>query len=329
MKKKKRWKIALGIVGGLIVIAVIVGLGFSNYVGKLVADGILHQNDQNDTKANSLGQLEKWNYDLDKFRELYSETAITFSAEDGNEVPAVILVPKEEGALKNAQEQKKVAILVHGAGGEHVSTYPVAEVYLEDGYEVIAIDQRASGDSKNEWVSFGYFESLDVKATVDYAKNTMNANQVVVHGQSMGGLTVAVYSSEQHAAENVDAFVLDSAINGMEYVFHGMMMEEDGMTETSVAYIIACGDWYLQQHYGFGFDDLDAVSHLEQNQVPTLILYATQDDLVPEYQANEMFHAIAAEQKELVTFPCGHIESIIEYKKESSDAIKLFVEELE
>lgn len=317
-KMKKGWKIFLIVLVILILVIVAGALIFSNYTGQLVAEGILHQNDGNDTKSNSIRQLELWGYDLAGFCETYEETALTFEAEDGNVVPAVILT------TATTTSENKVAVLVHGAGGDHVSSYPVAEIYLENGYQVLAIDQRASGDSTNEWVSFGYFESLDVKAAVDYARNEMAADQVIVHGQSMGGLTTAVYASTDHAANNVDAFILDSSINGMEYVFSGMMMD-DGLDETSTAYVVACGDWYLRHHYGFGFDDVDAVKCLSTDRVPTLLIYAQEDDLVTEEQMEAMLNAIATDQKEMITFPCGHIESIIMYKEECSDAIMSFI----
>lgn len=303
---KKGFKIGLIVTGVVLVAAGAVAAVFSNEVGRQVAEGLLYQNAELDTKANSIGQLEQWGYDKEAFLEKYAEVPVTFTAEDGNVVPAVLFGDASD---------TKTAILIHGAGGDHVCMYPVAEPYLENGYRVIAIDQRASGDSANKTVSFGYFESLDVKAAVNYAKNEMGSEQIVVHGQSMGGLTAVVYAATEHAQENVEAVILDSCISGMEDMFRGVWAEMDDTDGIPVDYVVACGDWYLKRHYDFGFEDLEAVELLKKDEVPTLMIQATEDELIPQADAEEMFEAIGASKKEFSSFSCAHIESIIRDKE--------------
>ena len=123
---------------------------------------------------------------------------------------------------------------------------PVAELYLERGYLVYAIDQRASGESENPLVSFGYFEKQDVAALVDYAKQQSPELPVVVHGQSMGGATAAQYGATGHAESNLDALVLDSAFEAMEPMVLGVM----GMDGLMGWYFARCG---ARGYYGVGY----------------------------------------------------------------------------
>lgn len=59
MKKSIKKKIIIGvsIVLGILLVA---GIGASYYFGKMVTEGLFYQNKGNDTKKNSLLQLEEW-----------------------------------------------------------------------------------------------------------------------------------------------------------------------------------------------------------------------------------------------------------------------------
>ncbi len=315
--KKGMGKRAGIIIGGILTIVIAVCVVFNIYVGKQVAEGLLYMNEGNDTKENSVKQLEIWGYDLSRFNEQYSPEMAVVTAEDGNEVPMAVFAD---------DKRENTAILVHGAGGDHVSMYPVAEIYLKNGWNVVTIDQRASGDSQDDKVSFGYFEKLDVEAAVLYAKNELLSSKVVVHGQSMGAATVALYAATENARENVDAVILDSSFDSMESMFLGVWreMETDGIPED---YVVACGDWYLKHFYGFGFDDADICEKMKENYVDTLILQMSQDVIVSDEKAEQMYTNIVAEEKKICYFDSEHIKGIIDYPKEYEEAVFSFLEE--
>lgn len=313
-KAKKR----IGIAAGIFVFLIVLGCGgFSVIVGKQVAEGLLYQNKGNDTKGNSVKQLEEWGYDLEGFREKYGETAekASVKAEDGNVVPAEVFL---NGDSKNT------VILVHGHGGDHVFNYPIAEMYLSEGWNVITYDQRAAGDSKNEKVTFGYYEKLDVKALADYADEEMKSEKIVVHGQSMGAATAGLYAATDHAAENVDAIVMDSSFDSMKRMFLGVWrsMDTEGIPEE---YVVACGDWYLKQFYGFGFEDADVCEKMKENNVKTLMLQMEQDDIISTEKAEEMFENIASDDKEMRYFDCEHVKAVIEFPAEYKEAVFSFI----
>ncbi len=143
MKKK-----ALKIVKVVVIVLVLLGIIGSAALGKMIADQVMYQNKDNDTKSNSVKQLvDIWGYDLDGFNGRYTGTEISAVAEDGNVVPGTY--------FKADVESDKCVVLVHGAGGDRVSVYPLAEQYLLRGYNCIAIDQRGCGDNADDKVTFG------------------------------------------------------------------------------------------------------------------------------------------------------------------------------
>lgn len=315
---KKKTKKVIGIITLIILLAVcIAAIGFSIITGKQVAEGLLFSNKGNNTKANSISQLEIWGYDLAQFEATYTPHALEIESADGTLIPAFIF---------SNEANTDTVILVHGLGGEHKSVYPIAQMYLEQGWNVITFDQRGSGDSADPKVSFGYYESQDIQALVSYADNTMHSNRIVVHGQSMGAASTALYAASGEDIQ-ADAVILDSSFESMEEMFLGVWRQMEGTEGIPEDYILACGDWYLKHFYGFSFADADILERLKKNETKTLLICSTQDNLISVDKATEMFHNIKTEDKEICYFDSQHIEGIIDYPAEYAEAVFSFLGE--
>lgn len=320
MKMGKKKKIIL-IVAGILLLLVALGIGgMSLQVGKMVAEGLLYQNEGNDTKGNSIKQLELWGYDIEKFEASYDSECMVLEASDGVKVPVTYYANgKEDGAAP-------IVILIHGAGGDHVSTYPLAEGYLKRGWQVLSYDQRGSGDSSDDKVSFGYYEQLDTDCVVEYAANTLHSSRIVVHGQSMGAATAALYATSQHARDYVEAIILDSPIDSMEHMFRGVWREMEGTEDIPEDYVVACGDWYLKHFYGFSFADADITAHMHLNKVKTLMIQSEKDELCTIEEGKALFDEIAADNKQLCMIDCKHVEGAITNEQEYWNAVFSFLE---
>lgn len=150
LKKVKKVAIILLIV---LVIALAAGIFV---IGKMVNDGVLYQNKNNDTKGNSIKQLEVWGYDREAFHDKYQGNEFSVQSADGNTVPGMIYF---------SEEDQPWVILIHGAGGDHEFTIPYVEMFLEMNMNVLSYDQRGHGDNTDQRVTFGINETHDVVAT--------------------------------------------------------------------------------------------------------------------------------------------------------------------
>ncbi|MCR5101360.1 MAG: alpha/beta hydrolase [Butyrivibrio sp.] len=298
-KLVKGFVIVAGIMAGLVVIG-------SGVVGGMISYGVLYQNKGKDTSYNSMMQLEKWGYDSETFLNKYEGTLVSTRAEDGNEVPGTYF----------DDDNNKCVILVHGAGGDRTSSYPLAEEYLERGYDVIAFDQRGSGVNPDDKVTFGIKESLDVKAFVIYAKKELGYNKVYVHGQSMGGQTVAIYASNVEAGsqEAADAVICDSPVPGMELMLKEMF--GDGDTEDFMAnYLTGMGKIYMKLFNGIDFDDADTIHVVENDNIPTMIIVSNKDEVCLPEQEEQIYANIACEEKAIMYVDSAHVEGVIDDSK--------------
>ncbi len=312
MKKNKILKVT-GITLGIIALLFVVG---SFALGGYIADKILHQNAGKDTHDNSLKQMEKWGYDAAAFEDAYKGTDIKVQAEDGNEVPATYY---------NSNSGKCV-ILVHGAGGDRACVYPLAEQYLMRGYDVIAIDQRGSGVNPDDRVTFGINESLDVKAVVANARNELLETQVIVHGQSMGGQTVAVYASNvtPGSAEAADAVIFDSPVPGMELVLKEMFGDGD-VDSFTARYFTFTSKVFMKLIKGIDYDDADTIEIVKNDIIPTLVIVSDQDSVCLPDQVEKIYENVAAANKDILHFDSAHIEGVIDYPEEYMSGVTEFL----
>lgn len=310
MKKNKIIK-AMAITLGVITV---LGVAGSAVMGGLVADKILHQNEGKDTHGNSIKQLEVWGYDIDSFK--YEGKEVKAKAEDGNEVPGTFF----DG------EGDKLVILVHGAGGDRYSIYPLAEQYIKDGYDVIAIDQRGCGTNPDDKVTFGIKESLDVKAMVNFARNELNARKVIVHGQSMGAQTVAVYASNvvPGAADAADAVICDSPVPGMELLLN--LSFGDGNEKSLLAnYLTGTSKIFMKLTTGMDYAQADTIEVVKNDKIPTMIIVSDKDKVcLPQY-VERVYGNIACENKEIIHVNSAHIEGVIDDAEGYMNSVESFL----
>ena len=317
MNKNKVIKVTAITLGSIVLAAAAGSFAFGGYI----ANRILRQNDGKDTHDNSIKQLELWGYDLDSFNNTYSGTEISATASDGNEVPATLF--EQEGA-------DRCVVLVHAAGGDRVCIYPLAEQYLERGFDVIAIDQRGCGSNPDRDVTFGIDEQLDVAAAVAYARQELDDNEVIVHGQSMGAQTAAIYASnvEAGSVEAADAVICDSPVPGMELIL--LEMFGDGDTESFVArYLTGTSKFYMNLVYGIDYDDADTIEVVRNDNIPTMIIVSDHDEVCLPGQVETVYDNIACGESMIMHVDSAHVEGVIDDPEGYMEGITEFIASVE
>lgn len=309
------------VIKGLIITTSVIAaltIGGSIAMGGYISDRILHQNEGKDTHNNSLKQLEVWEYDLDSFNETYSGVEISAEAEDGNIVPGTLF---EQGS-------KTCIILVHGAGGDRVSAYPLAEGYLQDGFDVIAFDQRGCGENADDRVTFGINEELDVEAMVAYARQTLGYSEVVVHGQSMGAQTTVIYASRvtPGEAEAADAVICDSPVPGMELMLRLTFGESvENAYSPMTNYLIGTSKAFMNTFEGIDYDDGDTIAVASDIKIPVLIIVSDQDEVcLPEF-VEQIYGNITSEGSDIIHVNSAHIEGIIDDSEGYMNSVENFL----
>jgi pimeloyl-ACP methyl ester carboxylesterase len=314
----------LKVVKVVVIVLVALGLIGSAALGKMIADQVMYQNKGNDTKSNSVKQLvDIWGYDLDGFNASFHGEEISATAADGNIGPGT--------AFRADAGSDTWVVLVHGAGGDRVSVYPLAEQYLIRGYNVIAIDQRGCGDNADDKVTFGIHESLDVAAMVQYARETLGAAEVIAHGQSMGAQTVAIYASKvtPGAADAADAVICDSPVPGMEYMLRSVFADSDNEEDFyngATNYMIFVSKVATKLLYKVDYADGDTIAAVAGDLLPTMLIRSEKDQVCLPEKVQEVYNNVGAENKTIMSVDSAHIEGVIDDPEGYMDGVMCFLE---
>lgn len=297
------------------------GVYFSYQVGKSVGEGCLEIGRDQDTKNNSIKQMEIWGFDQEAFEATYSSEYIELTAKDGNKVPTYYY-------RMNEKEEADTVILVHGLGGEALCMEPWIEMYGEQGYNVLAIDTRGAGKNKDAAMTYGYNETMDLAACVDYLRTKIVSHKIIIHGQSLGGCMVGIYAATEHANQNVDKIILESPMKSLEYMFlMGWREMPDYDATVPEAYLMSCGSWYLKWKEGFSFDDVNMVEKQKENYISTLVIQCLRDELSNMEDGKEIFNQIGSQDKRYWEIDSDHIEGYIDYPDAYTEAVIGFIEQ--
>jgi alpha-beta hydrolase superfamily lysophospholipase len=107
----------------------------------------------------------------------------------------------------------RTAILVHGYGDAKVGSIAWAPLFRSLGFNVLAIDLRAHGDSEGAYSTGGFYEREDLTQVIDQlrASRPEASRQVVLLGLSLGAAVVAAAAGRggRGARDDLAAVILE------------------------------------------------------------------------------------------------------------------------
>lgn len=268
-----------------------------------------------DTSSDYIEFLDEYGINKEEFEKKYSmETVEIKSSLDGHIIPASYFLAHED-------KNNDTVVLVHGLGGNRFSVYQIAEIYLELGYNVIAYDQRSSGENTAQYTTAGFWESYDLLDYVKYLDNIIdNDKNIGVWGESFGGATVAFALGDEYANKRLAFAILDCPLSEFRYMMETSINEEEG---NPVELIMTLGSLFTKVKLGFSYDDLEGTKAIAKTTVPVLIINSKADETTPYFMGEALYNAIEGENKKIYTVEDSkHVEIILDHKDEYIKEIK-------
>ncbi len=138
--------------------------------------------------------------------------------------------------LANGERSNKWAVLIHGfmMTGDLMAS-AVGQMYLDQGYNVLAPDLRGAGNSQGK-TGMGYSESLDIWDWLTFLNTNYSVDEVIVHGISLGGATTLQLWSQKEqgrdlVSQHVVGLVDDCGYTSMTGIIQGLLATPDGINE--------------------------------------------------------------------------------------------------
>lgn len=260
-------------------------------------------------------------YSVDSFNTIWASKVEQYNlvSEQGHIIPVFYICPNED-------YNNKTIILIHWHESNHIAMYPIAEKFLEQGWNVVLYDQRAHGKNTAKTVTFGYLESLDLHQVVDFIFQKSNGAIIGALGQSMGAATLAYYSGKEHASQHLDFAVIDSSFSGMyDEIYWEVSKAKFPLPSKALTTL---GSGFCKLIYNYSFSDIDIVEEIGSNSIPTLVLHSKSDQKCPFYMGQELFDLIPHSKKEFVTFEdSDHLFSFWDETERYMNKVFSFIDE--
>ncbi len=190
-------------------------------------------------------------------------------------------------------ERRGTIVYLHGAADNHASVAGVAKRYVPRGYDVLAYDSRAHGDSTGDACTYGYYEKRDLAKAIDYLK----VPAVALIGVSLGA-AVAI----QEAAEDarVSRIVAISTFADLRTVAteRAPFFASTGNIREAIA--------IAEKRGNFVVDEVSPVHAAARLSMPVLLVHGAIDRETPPAHSERVYRALKGPKLLLLLPKSGH-----------------------
>jgi uncharacterized protein len=182
-------------------------------------------------------------------------------------------------------------VLMHGVRANRLSMLDRSRFLSHKGYSVLLFDFQAHGESTGDHITFGYLESRDAKAAVNFLLANAHGEKIGVIGVSMGGAASLLASPPL----GVHAMVLEMVYPTVNQAISNRLTMRLGGWASVLTPLLA---WQLKPRLGIDAEGLRPIDHVGKISVPKLFIVGAEDRHTTIEESRQMFNA-ASEPKEL------------------------------
>lgn len=228
------------------------------------------------------------------FYENVPEQAVSIQSADGLRLNA---------AWYEQADSHQWAILVHGYRSNHLGMLGYAQRYHDAGWQVLAPDLRACGESEGDYVGMGWPDRLDMLRWIDWILAKDPEARIVMHGVSMGGATVMMTAGEK-TPDAVVAFVEDCGYTSVWDIFAselGLRFHLPTFPVLNTASLLS------GIRAGYDFESASSLAQIAKCEKPMLMIHGDQDNFVPFSMLQLLYDAKPGTNKQMIAVPgAGH-----------------------
>lgn len=171
------------------------------------------------------------------------------------------------------------------------------------GRSTLIVDQRASGKSEGNVITFGVNESKDCLTWIDFMiKHFGDDVKIIITGISMGAATV-MCATGYELPKNVIGALADCGYTSAKDIIKKVIRTEMNLPENLAYPFVKLGGRIFGR---FNIDETSPIDAIKRCKVPIIFIHGESDDYVPCRMSQEVYDACNS-KKAIVTFPgAGH-----------------------
>jgi len=204
--------------------------------------------------------------------------------------------PSESGATIHGwfipgKKGKGAIALMHGVHSNRLSMLDRARFLSHEGFTVLLFDFQAHGESAGKHITFGYLESKDAKAAINFLQSSASEEKIGLIGVSMGGAAALLASPPL----DVNAMILEMVYPTIKQAVSDRLSMRLGKWSGVLTPLLT---WQLKPRLGIDADALRPIDKVGNIRAPKLFIVGAEDQHTTLEESREMFK-VASEPKEL------------------------------
>jgi len=205
-----------------------------------------------------------------------------------------------EGWLFRAHgERRGTIVYLHGVADNRTSATVAAKRFVQQGYDVLAYDSRALGNSTGDACTYGYYEKRDLGKAIDY----LGVPSVSVVGVSLGAAVALQAAADDPRVRSVVAISTFSDLRTISAERVPFFASQKNIRDA-----LALAE--LQGH--FVVDEVSPVRAASRLSIPVLLIHGAADKETTPAHSERVAQALKG-PKRLVMLPkAGHAPGLDE-----------------
>ena len=209
------------------------------------------------------------------------------------------------GRLLQQPGAKGTILLFHGYRSSWVIDFSIVlPYYFSLGYNLLAVDERAHGESEGTYITFGVRERQDVATWAVYAAMHFGPEHpLILDGLSMGAATVLM-ASDLELPASVRGIIADCGFSSPYEIMKSVFRAHCRWLPAEP--LLALTDVFTRLFAGFSLKGASTLDAVAKTKLPILFIHGTGDTFVPCAMTQAAYDACTA-PKQLVLVPdAGH-----------------------
>ncbi|MBQ2880712.1 MAG: alpha/beta hydrolase [Clostridia bacterium] len=221
-----------------------------------------------------------------------------------------------------AKDPKGTIIVVHGYRSSNLNDFScVFELYHSWNYNILAVHDRAHGDSEGKYIGFGILDRYDVRSWVNYAVENIGGN-IILDGMSMGAATVLMASGFD-LPDNVKGIIADCGFTSPWEECKHVLKRDFKLPAFPLLYVCS---FAVKCIAGYSLSEYSTLEALKTNKIPVLFIHGSSDTFVPTYMGKQNYEACIAEKELVIVEGAEHAESFLKETERCEQVLKNFLE---
>ena len=247
----------------------------------------------------------------------HAEPPVEIESEDGLHLKAHF-VP--------AEGSEQTVLFAHGWRSTWDLDLAPFAAYLNGlGFNLLAIEQRAQGESEGEYMTFGVKESGDILRWITYLTENTPTKKVLLMGISMGASSVLVAAGNEALPECVAGVIADC---GFSIPYDAINHYGAAILPLPKEPVMRIIDVMAKRKIGIDLKGQSPVEALKHVRVPVLFVHGDKDRFVPADMSALNYAVCAGANKKLhLVKGAGHCMSMLVDPVDYKETVEAFLEE--